>query len=64
MLNLLGCGKDKFVKLLKYMNYKTFEKDKEIFFKYMPLKNNYRKKKTNIKISDSPFSKLAQLNIK
>ena len=64
MLNLLGCGKDNFVKLLKYMNYKTFEKDKEIFFKYMPLKNNYRKNKTNIKISDSPFSKLAQLNIK
>ena len=32
MLNLLGCSKDNFKKLLKNMNYKIIEKDNEIFF--------------------------------
>ena len=64
MLNLLGCSKENFIKLLKLMNYKTYEKDKTIFFKYMPKRKNLKKNKNNINFSDNPFSKLVQLNIK
>ena len=38
MLNLLGCSKDNFKKLLKNMNYKIIEKEKDVFFKYYPKK--------------------------
>ena len=62
MLNLLGCNKESFINLLKLMNYKIFEKEKEIFFKYTPIKRNKSKGKTNF--IDSPFKKLEQLNIK
>ena len=31
MLNLLGCSKDNFKKLLKSMNYKIIEKNEDIF---------------------------------
>ena len=34
MLNLLGCNKDNFKKLLKNMSYKIIEKSNEVFFKY------------------------------
>ena len=64
MLNLLGCNKENFVKLLKRMNYKTYEKDENIFFKYVPKRKNIKMNKDNIKMSDSPFVKLTQLNIK
>ena len=64
MLNLLGCNKDNFIKLLKKMNYNTFEKDKETYFKYIPTKKSFKKNNKNINISDSPFNKLIQLNIK
>ena len=60
MLNLLGCNKENFKKLLKSMNYKVIEKDSEIFFKYMPKKNN--KKIFNKKTSkESPFGILKNL---
>jgi ATP-dependent RNA helicase SUPV3L1/SUV3 len=38
MLNLLGCSKDNFKKLLQKMNYKIFDKDDETYFKYNPIK--------------------------
>ena len=46
------------------MNYKIYEKEKDIFFKYVPLRNNTKKSKKNVNFTDSPFSKLNQLNIK
>ena len=64
MLNLLGCSKDNFVKLIKNMNYKSIEKEDKIYFKYLPIKNkNYinNDKKTN---KNSPFSILKELSIK
>ncbi len=64
MLNLLGCNKDNFIKLLKQMNYKTYEKDKEVFFKYIPIRKGFKKNKNKIDFTDSPFKKLVQLNIK
>jgi len=62
MLNLLGCSKDNFVKLLKNMNYTIQEKNNEVFFKYLPKKGN--KKKFDKKISkESPFGILKDLNL-
>ena len=62
MLNLLGCNKENFKKLLKNMNYKVIEKNNEVFFKYFPEKN-YKKdiKKNNFK--ESPFGVLKDLNL-
>ena len=60
MLNLLGCNKENFVKLIKNMNYKLFEKNNETYFKYNPRKINYRQK--NKFNSDNPFNVLNQIN--
>ena len=43
MLNLLGCNKDNFKKLIQKMNYKIKEKNEEIFFIYMPQKKIQKK---------------------
>ena len=62
MLNLLGCNKESFKKILKSMNYKIFEKKDEIFFKYLPKKINKRVfNKKNIK--ENPFRVLKNLNL-
>ena len=62
MLNLLGCSKDNFKKLLQKMNYKIFEKENETFFKYSP--NKKFKKITARKISnENPFKILKNLNL-
>ena len=61
MLNLLGCNKDNFKRLLQNMNYKIIEKNDELFFKYMPKKTNKLKieKKTT---KENPFTVLKNLN--
>ncbi len=62
MLNLLGCSKDNFKKLLQKMNYKIVEKEDETFFKYNP--NKKLKKITKKKISsENPFKILKNLNL-
>jgi ATP-dependent RNA helicase SUPV3L1/SUV3 len=63
MLNLLGCSKDNFKKLLQKMNYKIFEKEDETYFKYTPSKQvNKGFKKT---LSDnSPFKILKNISFK
>ena len=43
MLNLLGCSKENFKKLIQKMGYKTHEKNNEIYFQYSP-KKEYKKK--------------------
>jgi len=60
MLNLLGCNKDNFKKLLKNMGYKIFEKENDIFFKYHPQKKLKKMSKKIIK--ESPFGVLKDLN--
>ena len=63
MLNLLGCSKESFVKLINKMGYKTFDKNNEIFFKYLPK----RGKNANVpsrKNKDNPFSILSEINFK
>ncbi len=63
MLNLLGCNKDNFKKLIQKMNYKTTEKGEDIFFKYTPSK---KFKKTFNKKTDkeNPFGILKNLNLR
>jgi len=61
MLNLIGCSKDNFKKLIKNMNYNVIEKEDNLFFKYKPKKSF---KKNNKKISkESPFNVLKNLNL-
>ena len=49
MLNLLGCSKENFKKLIEKMNYKTLEKDKDDLFQIQS--QNVKLKKTFKKTS-------------
>ena len=62
MLNLLGCSKENFKKLIQTMNYKIIEKNEDIFFRYMPQKRFKKSfvKKTN---KENPFGILKNLNL-
>ena len=64
MLNLLGSNKENFIKLLQSMGYKTYEKDKDIYFKYVLKKKNFEKKTKEVYKKDNPFQILSQLNLK
>ena len=64
MLNLLGSNKENFIKLLQNMGYKTYKKDKDVYFKYISNKKNFRKKIKKIDNMDNPFRVLSQLNLK
>ncbi len=62
MMNLLGCSKENFYKLMKLMNYKEDkEKDTYIFLGEKTKKNEKIFKNKN---TSSPFKKLLSLNIK
>ncbi len=62
MLNLLGCSKDNFKKLIKKMNYRVLEKNEDLFFKYTPPKKS--KKSFDKKINkENPFGVLKNLNL-
>jgi ATP-dependent RNA helicase SUPV3L1/SUV3 len=59
MLNLLGCGKEDFEKLLKLMNYKKIDKNKDIFSYDFKNKDKKKIKKDNIKKNiNNPFASL------
>ncbi len=62
MLNLLGCNKENFIKLIQKMNYKTYIKEKEIYLKYIPGKNKFKKFKKDNQINDNPFKVLKNIN--
>ena len=63
MLNLLGCSKDNFLKLIKKMNYNVSLENNKYFFKYNPVKKINKKTKGKYQ-NDNPFAALKQLNIK
>ena len=62
MLNLLGCGKENFKKLLKSMNYKITEKKDDIYFRYIP-KKTIKKTFIKNKKKESPFNVLKDLQL-
>ena len=64
MLNLLGCSKDNFLKLIQKMNYKTSEKNNEFYFKYVPVKQKVKKSINNVQKSDNPFNVLKNISFK
>ncbi len=61
MMNLLGCTKENFYKLMKHMNYK---KDKEIDTYIFKGERKMKKKLIKIDKKANPFNKLLTLNIK
>jgi len=63
MLNLLGCSKDNFLKLIRKMNYKIYKKNDEFFFKYLPFKKETGISKKN-RVNDTQFEKLKEINFK
>ncbi len=62
MLNLLGCSKDNFKKLLHIMGYKLFNKGEELFFKYKPIKK-FKKNSPKQISSENPFKVLKDLKL-
>ena len=64
MLNLLGCGKEDFEKLLKLMSYKKIDKDKDIFSYDFKRKDKKKIKKDNVKKNiNNPFASLKNLSL-
>ncbi len=63
MLNLLGCSKESFKKILPKMGYKITEKENEIFFKYNPIKS-FKKNLPKNTLSENPFKILKNLNLR
>ena len=64
MLNLLGCSKDNFLKLIQEMNYKTSKKNNEFYFKYVPVKQKVKKSINNVQKPDNPFNVLKNISFK
>jgi len=67
MINLIGCSKENFFKILELMEYKPKKNgdDKEEFFIYKPKPVKNKILKNNKKISrDSPFGKLSELRFR
>ena len=62
MLNLLGCSKDNFKKLIQKMGYKTHEKNNEIYFQYSPKKEYIKKTFEKDNKKDNPFKILKNIN--
>jgi len=67
MLNLLGCNKNVFTKLIQKMDYKTFTKDNDLYFRYLPnkkIKKQFISKKSKKINNDNPFNVLKKINFK
>ena len=54
--------KENFIKLIQRMDYKTYEKNKELYFKYFPNKNKSKKFSKNDQLNDNPFKVLKNIN--
>ena len=61
MLNLLGCSKENFKKLIEKMNYKILERDEDIYFRYNPQKQIKKPFKKTASINN-PFKVLKNFN--
>ena len=61
MMNLLGCSKENFYKLMKYMNYK---KDKDLDTYVFIGEKKIKEKIIRFDKKENPFNKLLSLNIK
>ncbi len=64
MLNLLGCSKENFLKLIKKMNYLSYTKNDDVYFKYNPIKNKKKQFPNKVFKKENPFSVLKKINFK
>ena len=64
MLNLLGCNKENFIKLIEKMNYKILIKENEIYFKYFVKKRSKKSYSSNKINDDNPFNILKEIRVK
>ncbi len=64
MLNLLGCGKENFIKLIRKMSYKVNQRNNEIYFKYSPVKKVKKTPMIDNKNRDNPFKILKEIRFK
>ena len=62
MLNLLGCSREKFKKLIQKMNYKIIKKNEDLYFKYTP-KKKFKKVLSKKTKKENPFNILKNLNL-
>jgi len=62
MMNLLGCTKENFLKLLVLMGYKYKERNKEIFFQYKPFRKKVFEKLKKVNKDGNPFNILNNVN--
>tara|TARA_Y100000816_G_scaffold200643_1_gene147366 strand:- start:430 stop:861 length:432 start_codon:yes stop_codon:yes gene_type:complete len=58
MMNLLGCSKDNFLKLMLYMNYKKDKIENTYIFK-----GDRKSKLKKVQIKENPFSKLLTMKL-
>ena len=58
MMNLLGCSKDNFLKLMLYMNYKKDKMANTYIFK-----GDKKNKLKKVQIKENPFSKLLTMKL-
>ncbi len=63
MLNLLGCSKENFTKLIEKMNYKTYQREEKFYFRYLPMKNKYIKDRSILN-DKNPFNVLKKMEFK
>ena len=64
MLNLLGCSKENFLKLIKKMHYSSYTKNDETYFRYVPTRNNKKQFSPKLAKKENPFSILKNMNFK
>ena len=64
MLNLLGCSKENFIKLVNKMNYKSFNKNEETYFRYVQIKSLNKKNMYQSNKKDNPFNILKHIEFK
>ena len=63
MLNLLGCTKENFLKLIKKMDYSFYQKNDDTYFKYSPIKNFKKSFSSKSKTKENPFSVLKNIKL-
>tara|TARA_B100001250_G_scaffold173662_1_gene149437 strand:+ start:8 stop:1921 length:1914 start_codon:yes stop_codon:yes gene_type:complete len=63
MLNLLGCNKENFLKIIKKMDYSFYQKNDDTYFKYSPIKNFKKSFSSKTKTKENPFSVLKNIKL-
>ena len=64
MINLIGCSKENFFKLLKLMEYKSQNKNDESFIYKPKFQKNNKSKKNKITSKNNPFDKLSEIRFR